>query len=112
MQVRLTKDSLHLCQVKNGGNYFKLSTEFNTKKSSRWYCRSPNFSSSQKDSKPEQVFDVRFLLSKLNPDYDRLFQKEKCQYDAHDMIWSENMALGKNTLGEMMKAIVQIQFMV
>ena len=52
-----------------------------------------------------QVFAIDMFLSKLNPLRDELFQRPKpdSSIKKGELVWYQNTALGKNTLGRMMQ---------
>ena len=40
------------------------------------------------------IFSIKSLLQKLNPDSDRLFQRPKVKYSTKDVVWFTAQALG------------------
>lgn len=51
------------------------------------------------------IKSLKLYISKLNPQNDAFYQKPKARKYHNSATWYENKALGKNTLGQMMKTI-------
>ena len=101
LQCLFRKDDLVFHTDEHGAKYVKLGTDFAQKNHQLGGIATP----AGRIQNLDQVHSIEMLISKLNPECERLFQRPRTNYSAKDKCWFTKAPMGKNALGEIMKHI-------
>ena len=101
LQCLLRKTDLQFHTDEHGAKYVKLGTDFAQKNHQLEGIATP----SGRIQNLDQVHSIEMLISKLNPECDRLLQRPRINYSAKDKCWFTKAPMGKNALGDIMKGI-------
>lgn len=108
IQRQVKKSDLILKMDENGKEYFMLNVDLVTKNHPGGVgdrCDPPTAGRIQE---PEQAFSVKFLLERLNPDQDVLFQNARSNMPKREKIWFQNVPLKKKTLAQIMPRLSKV----
>ena len=84
-----------------GAKYVKLGTDFAPNKHQLGGIATP----CGRIQSLDQVHSIDMLISKMNPEWDRLFQRPRINYSAKDKCWFTKALMGKEALGDIMKGV-------
>ena len=101
LQCLLRKADLQFHTNKHGAKYVKIGTNFAQIKQQLGAIATP----SGRIQNLDQVQSIDILISKLNPECDRLFQRPRINYSVKDKYWFTKAPMEKNALGDIMKSI-------
>ena len=108
IQRQVKKTSLVLKKDDNGDEYFLLNVELTSKNHPGGIADRHEPPATGRIQDRDQVFSVKYLLSRLHPQQEALFQKPKPNLRKGEQIWLENIPSGKNSLAQIMPKMSKV----
>ncbi|XP_065197698.1 uncharacterized protein LOC135829222 [Sycon ciliatum] len=108
IQRQVKKTDLVLKKDDNGDEYFLLNVDLTSKNHPGGIADRHDPPTAGRIQDGDQVFSVKYLLSRLHPQQEALFQKPKPNLRKGEQIWFENFPLGKNSLAQIMPKLSKV----
>eukprot|EP00117_Sycon_ciliatum_P020217 scpid71501/ scgid18074/ len=108
IQRQVKKTDLVLKKDDNGDEYFLLNVDLTSKNHPGGIADRHDPPTAGRIQDGDQVFSVKYLLSRLHPQQEALFQKPKPNLRKGEQIWFENIPLGKNSLAQIMPKLSKV----
>jgi len=104
VQVALKKEDIVFDTDGEGGAYATIRRDF-LSKNCRGGVDGREFETCGRIQEPRQVEALKKMITKLNPNVDRLFQRALMKVTNDDSIWYMRSPLGRNVLGDMLSRL-------